>query len=319
MAHIIEDFGEKIGGAKKDLWKSRGILIEDLNDITDLEIEEFVKKDNIWIVNEWTEYKGSRPDYVIYFIKLVRDKLPAKVTITKSNSEKDREIAAKYIQFIREVKEYCDNTVMDDESIRTFVKQFLIKYGYYEEGSGYTDKCKNVSILSSGWLDAVRISKYELERLKSECRVQRFPEEFRGDLKGCYVYRSSYYGGYVVAKGDKTITRDKAFVTEEEAYEFCDTALRELLDKVKEAKAVTRKGSIKVVRPQLSHIARTGGDIRKGEDAYSDIFLEHFKFRAGEFGNWNSDKDRQACLNYAFDAFCDLAYLLDLPLESMGL
>ena len=32
MARKIEDFGEKIGGAKKDLWRGRGIIEEDLSE-----------------------------------------------------------------------------------------------------------------------------------------------------------------------------------------------------------------------------------------------------------------------------------------------
>ena len=30
MANIITDFGEKIGGARKDLWKVNGLQVEDL-------------------------------------------------------------------------------------------------------------------------------------------------------------------------------------------------------------------------------------------------------------------------------------------------
>ena len=48
-----EDFGEKIGGAKKDLWKDRGLYVNDLDDMNEREAEKFVKKDNIW----------KKPDY----------------------------------------------------------------------------------------------------------------------------------------------------------------------------------------------------------------------------------------------------------------
>ena len=33
MAGVHEDFGEKIGGAKKDLWKDRGLYADDLEAI----------------------------------------------------------------------------------------------------------------------------------------------------------------------------------------------------------------------------------------------------------------------------------------------
>ena len=44
----IQDFGEKIGGAKKDFWKSRGLQKEDLAGMTALEKEKYVKKDSVW-------------------------------------------------------------------------------------------------------------------------------------------------------------------------------------------------------------------------------------------------------------------------------
>lgn len=48
-----EDFGEKIGGAKKDLWKDRGLYVDDLGAMNEREAEKFVKKDNVW----------KKPDY----------------------------------------------------------------------------------------------------------------------------------------------------------------------------------------------------------------------------------------------------------------
>lgn len=43
-----EDFGEKIGGARKDLWKERGLYTEDLETMNEREAERFVRKENIW-------------------------------------------------------------------------------------------------------------------------------------------------------------------------------------------------------------------------------------------------------------------------------
>ena len=48
-----EDFGEKIGGAKKDLWKDRGLYVDDLGSMNEREAEKFVRKDNVW----------KKPDY----------------------------------------------------------------------------------------------------------------------------------------------------------------------------------------------------------------------------------------------------------------
>lgn len=51
-----EDFGEKIGGAKKDLWKDRGLYVDDLGGMNEREAEKFVKKDNVW----------KKPDYQVF-------------------------------------------------------------------------------------------------------------------------------------------------------------------------------------------------------------------------------------------------------------
>lgn len=44
MAGVHEDFGEKIGGAKKDLWKDRGLYADDLEAMNEREAEKFVKR-----------------------------------------------------------------------------------------------------------------------------------------------------------------------------------------------------------------------------------------------------------------------------------
>lgn len=45
---MINDFGEKIGGARKDVWKERGLWVEDLDGMTQGEKEKYVKKDCVW-------------------------------------------------------------------------------------------------------------------------------------------------------------------------------------------------------------------------------------------------------------------------------
>lgn len=44
MAGVHEDFGEKIGGAKKDLWKDRGLYADDLEAMNEREAEKFCEK-----------------------------------------------------------------------------------------------------------------------------------------------------------------------------------------------------------------------------------------------------------------------------------
>ena len=41
----INDFGKKIGGAKKDLWKERNMIFEDTIEMTEAEKRKYVKRD----------------------------------------------------------------------------------------------------------------------------------------------------------------------------------------------------------------------------------------------------------------------------------
>lgn len=63
----IEDFGEKIGGARKDLWKERGLIVDDILEMNGKEKQTYIKKNNIW----------KKPNYE----KLVADGLPVQLRI----------------------------------------------------------------------------------------------------------------------------------------------------------------------------------------------------------------------------------------------
>lgn len=63
---------------------------------------------------------------------------------------------------------------------------------------------------------------------------------------------------------------------------------------------------------------RVGPVLREG-DVTPEKLMAEFGFRGVNFGNWVPDKERQAHLNHAFDAFCDLAEVLAVPRLAMSL
>ena len=72
-------------------------------------------------------------------------------------------------------------------------------------------------------------------------------------------------------------------------------------------------------RPLLENIKRTGEDYRGGKNITPAEFQETFGFRGGEFGKWLNQADRQDSLNYAYDAFMDLANILGVPPKAISL
>lgn len=62
---------------------------------------------------------------------------------------------------------------------------------------------------------------------------------------------------------------------------------------------------------------RVGTDWRKGQDATPDYFAQMLPFRGVEFGNWVTQTERASLLNSAFDGFHDLAQLFGLRAVDM--
>ena len=85
----IEDFGRKIGGARKDAWRDRGLQIVDLESMNEAETMKYVTKDNIWKKPNYLQMiKDGTPIRVAFFVKEVRNALPAKVSYPNQNAKK---------------------------------------------------------------------------------------------------------------------------------------------------------------------------------------------------------------------------------------
>lgn len=88
--------------------------------------------------------------------------------------------------------------------------------------------------------------------------------------------------------------------------------------KASSASAGSKRRRKRFVPEQLAHLKRTGPNWRRGRNASEKDWLEGLGFRAGEFGNWLSQLDRQVNMNMAYDSFMDLAYVLDVTPSSLS-
>lgn len=71
-------------------------------------------------------------------------------------------------------------------------------------------------------------------------------------------------------------------------------------------------------RPYLDEIIISNSH-RNGKDISPEDFIKHFGFRGVEFGNWLNNNERQEVLNKGYDAFCDLADVLDIEHKQISL
>jgi hypothetical protein len=317
----ITDFGKKIGGARKDLYE-KGLTIDDINELNHRELLKVCIKKNVWKKPNYEEMvKDGVPKEVAYFYKLAYDGFPTKIN-TKGNFESDIEKAKNYIELGQivssiEVKSYSDLLK---------IQEGLIKNGYLESkgiGRSFQHTQKSYGFDLSKIFNKIQDSQREYERRKAISKIEEtnFPYKQEAYQKGIIIRERNIHSKgesekeYVVCKKQSGyyITLD-SFDSREKAEQYINTTLKQQYEERKNK----QKDTIEP-RPQLRHIRRRGIDFRKGKDIDTEIFQDTFKFRGGEFGNWNTQDDRQQNLNLAYDSLIDLSRVLKISPQAVAL
>ena len=319
-----EDFGEKIGGAKKDLWKDRGLLAADLDAMNDREAEKFVKKDNIWKKPDYgAMLEDGIPLGVVYFIKKARDSLNASPQYYRRDDTPEKRLARQkeYIETVRELQDVISEVRTVEDAMRAY-DRFFVDHGYLEQVQGWgsgsyyratqkgqenpaiTNKLSNTLLIRS----AVYFERNFTQKAKKEqfgvSKEQKIPKGYAihfNDGEHTYSKNGDWKPGtYYVTKGYSILQTN---------LESREAALKWVQDFARQR---SKGGKVRFVPPQLSHVQRTGPDYRNGAEITGQHYLDTFRFRGGEFGNWMNQNDRQASLNMGFEALKDLASALQI-------
>lgn len=131
---LHEDFGEKIGGAKKDLWGARGLYSYDLEEMNSREADKYVKKDNIWKKPDYAAMiAAGKPVDLVYFLKVVRDSLNAVPRYYRTDDTPEKRLARQkeYIETVREVQAVLEKVQSVEDALQAF-DACLIRNGYFE-------------------------------------------------------------------------------------------------------------------------------------------------------------------------------------------
>lgn len=346
----IQDFGKKIGGAKKDLWKERNLIFEDTLDMTEVEKRKYVKRDNIWKKIDVDSYlEKGYPRLLVFWIKEIRACVYPDMKHTIRGISDYIKAVERLRDIINEVKNLGDidtawEKILSEDGILHQVGNY--QYDYVDSCRGAINGQKLLN-LHGPYAMAQLEKKMEKtgfglskrEFLSSKFNIVRFDEKeikkeyshYGIEKENLYLLQRTgngkkyYYpvnknvdleklkeGDYLLLSNNDILT----FGSESEVIIFkC-----ELIDKLLESKKKTRSKRKKKWTPkQLAQLERKGKDYRHGRDVSGEDFLKAFHIRGGEFGNYTNDKDRQSNLNMAFDAFCDLADALQISREDIGL
>ncbi len=287
MAGVHEDFGEKIGGAKKDLWKDRGLYADDLEAMNEREAEKFVKKDNVWKKPDYAAMlEEGIPLGVVYFIKKARDGLNASPQYYRTDDTPEKRTARQkeYIKTVRELQTVLSDVRTVEDAMRAY-DRFFVDNGYLEKVQGWvsgihyraTKKGQDNPVITNKLSNTMLIRSAEYfernftQKAKKEqfcvSKEQKIPKGYAihfNDGKHTYSKNEDWKPGtYYVTKGYSILRTN--FETKEAALKW----VQEL------AKGRNKNGKIRFVPPQLAHVKRTRRIIGMAWRSPDSIILIH--------------------------------------------
>jgi len=336
----IEDAGLKIGGARKDRWKDRGLSLDDLDSMSESEGAELATKANVWKPDYAAMVQaGARPETAA-FIKVVYDSLAAK---PKENTPEGRR---RYVTMMQNVRQaYSELAKLDALDTKTSRKGMTdaaealkVRLGLRGQDQGAIKEGKALLFsVYKGRSDPFVVGMTEEQRAR-KLVADGFPDSGEPWKKRLTV--RAFGGPGLTAKGIELVVTEATTlgtpITPDQlkagAYRVITKAGQTLayLPTQEDAQAAAKtiyEGKLKKgpaekeepARPHLDKLARENLPQRIDRDATADDFVKDFGFRGIEFGNWAAQDERQRIINMAYDGLQDLAQIMGLPPKTLSL
>lgn len=163
----LQDFGKKIGGARKDVWRTRGLILGDLEQMNAMERNSNIKKDNIWLKPDWEKLiADGTPQSVAYWQNKMRQAIPPKPLKADETSQKN------YVEVVGQIRDAV-MSVTDPFDIDTFYKDFLGPRYLEDSGRSYF---VTVAPIASGIINnkVLRAAQSKHRRMAEEAKEKLF-------------------------------------------------------------------------------------------------------------------------------------------------
>lgn len=328
----IQDFGEKIGGAKKDLakeWAKR--LAETTNDalISQPLSKSFPKPDYKALV-ESGDMTQSQALYVAFLYSNIPAK-PRKSYRVPAWAKKVREC----IDTVNDIISGKTHPDLMGEAIKGFEKSAHLNIGRsiqlfdyinrkagfpnteisiegFEVFKGYGETTYTVSrtpfIIKGGFETfeeaadhLYNVLAYRTPKVKAKVALAIYQNRSTKEL---YIGKS--------ISGKSPVKLIGGFETVKDAHNYLKEHKTEL-ETMWEGMNTTPEERRETNRK------RVGNDWRNGKSVTPEMFAEAFGFRGVEFGNWVNSSERQESLNEAFDALMDLSEMIGVTPNAISL
>lgn len=334
----LEDFGEKIGGARKDLYHMyKGIIVK-----VSADRAQKMGLSELWPIPDYQKMidAGIEP-WRVSAVRAMRDFIPNK---PRSYGRED------WVKTMLTAREMAVNVLNGDTQKDQFEKRMpdimrswninpdVVKahYALYQILGHQNSLIKAVSFFYPSIMD--KTLRYNVkgkffhtpenaaEAIKEQFRElegQDVPQKDRKTKPDRFaVYRDGYYEAdrYVatnyyigISKNGHTIHIKDNFENVRSGYDYIDNHLddlKELYEKIKD---------VPYEREETNLPRTVEGNPSPLENVTPEQFMKAFGFRGVEFGNWVENDKRQQDLNEAYAALKDFAYVLHVPTRALSL
>ena len=326
MVRKIIDVGVKLGNAAKDIRGNGRLTLSVLAELSDIDKLDMVTKDRIWPKPDFEGLvKNGMHPYVVAYIKLIRERIGNKPRANIRGADINN-VYEGYVKILSMIENNY-RSLKNPEDIHLFYqkirmsvtgdmeKEISTNIEKHQMWSVYKNKNSPFKMDRS---DHIRLTQIATdmsldsdEKLLKEFRVMEYKKNnvvtgYAGIYKNSqWLTRSGLVSQSMVNPGD------------------CFESRTEMIDYIKDNQELFgRKKSadreVRIGRAHLAKLVRTGPDFRSQPVSPMDL-KETFGFNAVEFGEWLSDSERQDVLNKAYDAFSDLANVLNILPRDIGL
>jgi flagellar motility protein MotE (MotC chaperone) len=330
----VEDFGEKLGGARKDELRGLRERLDNMDDqsIANSKLSELWPKGEIdriednfhaaayQTVRDFIPTKPRAPYRIAGWVNKVKAARELLAELSRMGGDSTVAKMRAFSPSLRSVADKIELLMGIDRAQWARIGRVSMATGSYsKDGQMVPGSWAEVEIDGRGKHFYGKGSIAEaINDVRLALNLKSAPEKkMQFD-----VYSDRATGQVFIAKsGDRETRRLATFKSVAEARDHIANEHDSLVaawDAVKNRDNVTKAD----MRRSLNEV-RTGTDHRGGADITPEQFLEAFGFRGVEFGNWvaqgDGSKGRQGMLNDAYDAFMDLAEVVGVPPKALSL
>ena len=334
----IEDVGEKIGGARKDIaaeFKQRAQ--EALEKSTD-DLEEWIKNTPVSKIFNFDLQKlreSGMSNEVVSFIKICKQAIPAKPKLNRK--------LVSWAANTMKIYQMCLQAGTNWSEIKSLIEGSYSKAGFAKMYQAY--------MAVGGFDSGLELNGAMLEQLGEGSYGYKNGEEYSLEGQWYVSHAGSYHGIYetkekaiealkkfagenaipkgkkiefvvyqrradgtcfITPKGKSNIIIQDGFKTAKEASDYRKEHGAELEERYRTLMTGT-------TAEFAENRERKGRDYRGGKNVSAQEFMDTFGFRGVEFGNWTNQNDRQNSINEAYDALMDLADVLGVSPKALSL